>query len=77
MKSPFQYKWFCFVISLMSAYFIYIDLTKDNKVNFLNLLWFIGSTYLFFCHKSEKYNKNLIVKKNENNELKIQETFKK
>lgn len=76
MKSPFQYRWFCFVVSLMSAYFLYIDLTKDNKVNLLNLLWFIGSTYLFFFNKKE-YKSNLVKEKNDIDELKILNTFKK
>lgn len=81
MKSPFQYRWFCFITSIMSAYFIYMDLSKDHKVNLINLLWFIGTTYLFFSHdKSSTTKKDLILENKEeenSSELKIMKTFKK
>ena len=53
MKSPYESRLFCSIISLAYAWFLFVDFRDNQKINFLNLIMFICTTYLAL-HKKKK-----------------------
>ena len=53
MKSPYESRLFCSIISLACAWFLFVDFRDNQKINFLNLIMFICTTYLAL-HKKKK-----------------------
>ena len=79
MKTPYEKRWFCILISVIFGYFIYIDFQTHHTFNFLNVLILGCSTFLSFCpeKKKEIFYKPSLPKPNAENDLKITNTFKK
>lgn len=89
MKSIFENRLFCTIMSLACAWFMYQDLIEYSKINILNLIYLVGFTFLTF-HKNKKVatttenhftNTKTSEKKslelNPEDELQLTNTFKK
>lgn len=57
MKSPFENRFFCSMISLLSAWCIFTDFKNHHGINIVNFLFFFCSTYLAL-HKKKKPESN-------------------
>ncbi len=53
MKSPFENRWFCAFFSLICAWFLFTDYSDNEKINIVNLMFFICSTYLALVKKKD------------------------
>lgn len=51
MKSPYENRLFCGVVSLACSWFIYTDFRDNHKINILNLIMFLCTTYLALYKK--------------------------
>lgn len=92
MKSPYESRLFCSFVSLACAWFIYTDFRDNHKINILNLIMFLCTTYLALDKKKieinqtslNEKNKNTILEKktdmtefDEEKELQLSKTFRK
>lgn len=46
MKSPYKNRWFCAVFSVVLTYFLIEGWNTNHKINILNLMLFICTTFL-------------------------------
>lgn len=92
MKSPYESRFFCSVVSLACTWFIYTDFRDNHKINILNLIFFLCTTYLALHKKKTAENQtsfyntknNCSIEKqtdinefDEEKELQLSRTFKK
>ena len=86
MKSPYESRIFCSLVSMACMWFLYTDFRDNNKINILNLIMFLCTTYLAFNKRQKIHNLqknfNSSVKKkldiiDEDKELQLTKTFKK
>lgn len=91
MKSPYESRLFCTLVSTMCVWFIYKDWTESHKLYFMNLIIFLCTTYLALhkkkttevsestCIKTEDSSekKTSLEEFNTHKELQLTQTFKK
>lgn len=66
MKSPYENRWFCAFIALSCAWFMFTDYRDNEKINIINLMFFICTTYLALSKKKDnlKLSTNFFNRKN-------------
>jgi len=92
MKNPYESRLFCGFVSVACAWFIYTDFRDNHKINILNLIMFLCTTYLALHKKKIKIQEDDLLKKketisiekntdisdfDEEKELKLNKIFKK
>lgn len=59
MKSPYENRYFCAIIALACAWFMFTDYRDNQKINIINLTMFICTSYLAL-HKKKEYTKKAV-----------------
>lgn len=91
MNSILYNRYFCGAMSMFCAWFMYQDLSASNKINILNLFYFICFTFLALYKKKQntkmnqeystpqlgEIKKDIISEITEEKELQLTKTFKK
>lgn len=62
MKSPFENRWFCFIISGLTAYCLMTDWQDFHTINILNLVIFFLSTFLSLQNHQPNADKKIPIK---------------